>query len=156
MDKITNFVNLLDEAIVQGLWDEMFLNPDVPKALRTAPSDVVIKFLAKAAQLSPSWTTTRCAVRVESLTGVAWVAAETKEYSKAYVYSLALACQIDPGTYFEVTDKAAEVALLYATFGQLRRHLRRQKAGKQEPPKAQRPWRLEVMMMTQQVVKAET
>ena len=41
---------------------------------------------------------------------MAMVAATTKEYNEAYLYSFALGCEVDPGNRFSLSDRQAEVA----------------------------------------------
>ncbi len=53
--------------------------------------------VTKAFPLSPVWTTTRCAVTTEKLTGVAMVCVTSADYNKTFLYSLALAEEVDPG-----------------------------------------------------------
>ena len=60
------------------------------------------------------WTTTKCAGLVERLSGIAMVAATTAEYTAAFLYSLALASEVDPGGQFTLSDRQAEVAFRLA------------------------------------------
>lgn len=128
MDKVNAFLACEDLTIATGLWDEMFLNPEIAVALVDNPS-LVGGLINKAFGLAPSWTTTRSAVQVERLTGMAMVAATTKEYNESYLYSIALGCEVDPGGQFTLTDRQAEVAFKLC-------RLWRAQAGRALPPAA--------------------
>ena len=96
------------------MWTEMFLEEAVSLALSAADNkEVVVEFLKKAVALQPTWTPTKCAVRIENLTGTTMAAASSLEYSAAYVYSLALLCEVDP-VVLNLTDKQVEVAFKLA------------------------------------------
>jgi hypothetical protein len=110
MEKLNAFITSGDSGEVQAIWDDIFMAPEVPVALLQSNPDVVISFLNKAVALKPSWTTTKCAVAVERLTGAALVAASTAEYNSCWVYSIALACEADPGTAFTMSDRQADIA----------------------------------------------
>ncbi len=74
---------------------------------------LVALLVTKAFPLSPVWTT-RCAVTTERLTGVAMVCTTSSNFNKTYLYSLALAAEVDPGGSFSLSDKQAEVAFKMA------------------------------------------
>ena len=110
MDHIGAFINCGDEAQLQAMWTEMFL--DEKLALTLAATDnreVVAQFLKKAVGVPPIWTPTKCAVRIENLTEATMSAESSLEYSAAYIYSLALLCELDPGV-MKLSDKQVEVA----------------------------------------------
>jgi hypothetical protein len=95
------------------MWNEMFLSPEVAYGV-LQDVGLVAPLVTKAFPLSPVWTTTRCAVTTEKLTGVAMVCATSADYNKTYLYSLALAAEVDPGGSFSLSDKQAEVAFKMA------------------------------------------
>ena len=105
------------------MYDELFLSPEIALSIVGASKDVVGSFLTKALSIEPRWTTTRCAVTVEQLCGEAMVAAGTAAYNTAFLYSLALASETDPGTHFELSDKQAVVAFRLAKAWKTRRPL---------------------------------
>jgi hypothetical protein len=74
----------------------------------------VINFITRAQVLPPRWSTTKCAVTVERLTGEAMVAASSSEYAMAYLYSIALAREVDPASNFDLTDRQSTVAFKLA------------------------------------------
>ena len=79
---------------------------------------MVVEFLKKGVPLRPAWTPTKCAVRIEDLTGLAMAAKSSLEYSSAWIYSLALLVEVDP-MEVKLTDRQVEVA-----FGLTRRYKR--------------------------------
>ncbi len=86
----------------------MFLSTEIAVALINN-ANVVPALITKAFKVHLPWTTTRCAVRVERLTGAAMVAT-TDEYNAAFLYSIALGCEVDPGGLFSLSDRQAEVS----------------------------------------------
>ena len=70
-----------DHALATTMWNEMFLTKEVGVALVHNPS-LVGGLITKAFPLVLPWTTTKCAVLVERLTGIAIVAATTAEYRR--------------------------------------------------------------------------
>ena len=97
-----------EEAAV--LYGEIFLNTAVASWLVQQASDAVVKFINKATSVVPkNWTSTRAAVKVRELCGGNLVASLPKT-NEAWLYSLALAARIDPGTEFELHPQAAEVS----------------------------------------------
>ena len=59
-------------------------------------------------RVAPPWTNTRIAVRLEAIRGVTYVAQAWSEYNDAFLYSLALAAEVDHNT--NLSNKQAEVA----------------------------------------------
>ena len=97
-----------DEAAV--LYGEIFLNTACASWLLQQQSDSVVQFITKCVPLVPkNWTSTRAAVKIRELCGANLVANLTKA-NEAWLYSLALAARIDPGTEFELTPQAAEAS----------------------------------------------
>ncbi len=86
----------------------MFLSTDVAVALINNPT-VVPALITKAFKVTLPWTTTRCTVHVKRLTGAAMLAT-TDEYNAAFLYSIALGCEVDPGGLFSLSDRQAEVS----------------------------------------------
>ena len=81
VQRLTN----IDENDLNTAWAEFFLNQDaVVTLLREAsPSEVHQVLLTGQAWTGTSWDTTKCAMRVRSLTGVAMVEPEVKNYLHA-------------------------------------------------------------------------
>jgi len=113
MDSINAFMSCDDTTLATNMWNEMFLSKEVAVALVHNPS-LVGGLITKAFNLVLPWTTTRCAVLVERLCGIAMVAATTAEYTSAVLYSFALASEVDPGGQFTLSDRQAEVAFRLA------------------------------------------
>ena len=113
MDFVTTFLATEDPTSLLAMWSEMFLSPEVAYGVLQDVA-LVAPLVTKAFPLSPVWTTTRCAVTTERLTGVAMVCATSADYNKTYLYSLALAAEVDPGGSFSLSDKQAEVAFKMA------------------------------------------
>ena len=95
MDFVTTFLATEDPTSLLAMWSEMFLSPEVAYGVLQDVA-LVAPLVTKAFPLSPVWTTTRCAVNTERLTGVAMVCATSADYNKTYLYSLALAAEVDP------------------------------------------------------------
>lgn len=113
MDKVLTFLTTEDASAVLAMWNDMFLSPEIAEAVLQDTS-VVGPLITKAFPLQPSWTTTRCAVATEKMTGVAMVCATAEEYNKTFLFSLALAAEVDPGGSFSLSDKQAECAFAMA------------------------------------------
>ena len=113
MDYVTTFLATEDPTSLLAMWNEMFLSPEVAFGVLQDVA-LVAPLVTKAFPLSPVWTTTRCAVTTERLTGVAMVCATSADYNKTYLYSLALAAEVDPRGSFSLSDKQAEVAFKMA------------------------------------------
>ena len=107
---LVQFISATDPTEIQSLYDGIFLHRGAAVAILGASQDIDTSFVAKALGVSPQWTTTRCAVSVEQLCGEAMVAATTKPYNEAWLFSLALACEVEIGSSFELSDKQASVA----------------------------------------------
>ncbi len=90
------------------MWSEMILSREIAVALINN-ANLVSDLITKAFKVQLSWKTTRCAVRVERLTGAAMVAT-TDEYNAAFLYSIALGCEEDPGGLFSLRNCQAEVS----------------------------------------------
>jgi len=91
-----------------AIYQQCFLNKDVVTVLLEQPQEIP-KFIARGAGLVLSYTTTLCAVRVKKLTNISYVAPAAKEYNDAFLYSIALAGQVDPGQVV-LGDRQGEVA----------------------------------------------
>ena len=75
----------------------------------SGPKDRLVEFVRKGLGYPPQWTTTRCAVKLQGLTGLALVCMDSKKYNDIWCYSLALAGEVDPGPV-ELSDRAAEAS----------------------------------------------
>ena len=80
MERVHQFLSLAEDRDVQQLYNELFMSTDIPVALVAAPKDIVATFIEKAMGITPQWTTTRCAMEVEAMTGTAMVAASAHDY----------------------------------------------------------------------------
>ncbi len=80
------------------MWSKMILPTEIAVALINN-AHVVPALINKAFKVQLPWTTTRCAVRVQRLTGAALVST-TDEYNAAFLYSKALWFEVDPGSLF--------------------------------------------------------
>ena len=109
MDTITNFLACDYLSFATGMWSAVAFKTDMAVALIKNPSPVH-GVITKAHGLALPWTTTKCAVQVERLTGMAMVASTTTDYNTAFLYSLALASEVDPGGQFTLSDRQAEVS----------------------------------------------
>ena len=100
---------------------QFFLQDHVALELLSLDKPQVVEFLKKLAAVSLSWTPTKCAVRIEKLTGLAMAASSSSEYAAAWVYALALLVEVDP-IEVTLTDKQVEVAFaLLKHYERLRR-----------------------------------
>ena len=127
MERVHQFLSLAEDRDVQQLYNELFMSTDIPVALVAAPKDIVATFIEKAMGITPQWTTTRCAMEVEAMTGTAMVAASAHDYSLSYLYSIALAAEVDLGTFFDLSDRQAEVSFKLC-------HIWKKRAGKERAP----------------------
>ena len=93
-------------------YSETYLNADCVKCLLEVRGETISVYLTKALQVTPTWTNTRTAVRLKQLTGIAYVGTG-KEANDAYVYSIALVAELDPGRVV-LGDRQAEVAFALA------------------------------------------
>ena len=105
---------MVDEEQLTTTYGELFLKAEVAVAVCTLGTEFVGEFIKKSLSLSPRWTTTRCAVVCEALSGVVLVEESTAPYNLAFLYSLALASETDPGTSFKLADRQAELAFKLA------------------------------------------
>jgi hypothetical protein len=111
---IDKTVQASDPQQLDAAWTEFFLNADACRALLQRPKEQIVEIIKRGATVgSWIWTTTQAAVKVQALTGVALVAATLKNYNDAFLYSIALASEVDPGN-LELADKQAEVAFKLA------------------------------------------
>jgi hypothetical protein len=94
MDRINAFMACEDIQVASSMWSEMFLSLEIAVAVINN-ANVVLALITKAFKVQLPWTTNRCALRVERLTGAAMVAT-TDEYNAAFLYSIALGCEMDP------------------------------------------------------------
>ena len=115
MDRILAFISCAEPQQLQAMWTELFLDESVALAVASAEKEVVVQFLKKADGLHPTWTPTKCAVRIEHLTETTMAAESSFEYSAAYIYSLALLCEVDP-IKVKLSDKQVEVAFKLAKY----------------------------------------
>ena len=69
----------------------------------------MVEFLKKEVGLRPLWTPTKCAVRIEELNSLAMAAESSADYSRAWIYALALLLEGDPMDV-KLSDGQVEVA----------------------------------------------
>jgi len=83
---------------IRVAYDAFFLDAGAVADLLRRPAEDISKFILKAATVSTTcFTTTTIARRLEALCGKVFVAPAFGDYNKAFVYSLALAAELDPG-----------------------------------------------------------
>jgi hypothetical protein len=101
----------IDENDLDKAWAEFFLNEEaVVSLLRdSSPTEVHQVLVTGEAWTGTSWDTTKCAMKVRSLKGVAMVEPDVKNYLHAFLYSLALAGSVSIAT-LDLSEQAAEVA----------------------------------------------
>ena len=99
---------------LDAAWNELFLNTKAARELLQRPKDQIVEAILRGLKVN-AWglTTTQAAVKVQALTGLALVVATPKQYNDAFLYSLALAAEVDPGS-IDLSDKQAEVAFRLA------------------------------------------
>ena len=114
MEKVQSFIGGVEDDLALQIYNDIFLSADVSVALLAAAKETVVNFITRAVALTPSWTTTRCAVVVENLTGLAMVAASAGDYNTAWLCSLALGAEVELGTQVQLSDRQAEVAFKLA------------------------------------------
>ena len=113
MDRITNFLAATEAEQLKHLWTDMFFHEATTSLLAVTDKTLVVQFLNKGVSLQPSWTPTKCAVAIERITGTTMAAEDSLAYSHAFIYSLALLCEVDPGK-MTLSDKQVEVAFKLA------------------------------------------
>lgn len=105
---LDEFINGTEEVRIK-LWNEWFLNEDFARHITCEGKTHLVEVLQLGMHIPLNWTTTRCAVRLKNLTNVALVLANTSNYNHCWLYSLALAGEVDPGAV-ELADQAANVS----------------------------------------------
>ena len=100
-----------DENSIAEAYQCCFLSTEVAIVLLNHKEELT-KFIERGLQLSLVYTTTLCAVRIRQLTGLTLVAGE-QGYNHAWLYSLALAGQVDPGPVV-LGERQADVAFQLA------------------------------------------
>ena len=105
----------LDEGESTAAWAAFFLNEvAVVQFFRESQPSSVSAVLSAGSQWSGAgWDTTKCAKTVRTLTGVAMVTNELKDYLHAFLFSLALVANLDLPS-LELSDKASDVAFRLA------------------------------------------
>ena len=93
-EHLATFLN--DDAQAVQAYQQCFLNAEVATLLLSQAAEIP-RFLQRGAGTALSYTTTLCAVRIKQLTNLTFVASGSKEFNLAWLYSLALAGQVDPG-----------------------------------------------------------
>ena len=113
MATLEQILQAATEEELEQLWSTFFLNVEAARAALARPVDELTSLLAKGAEVTKSpWTNTRIAVKLEALCGVPYVATTFKAYNEAFLYSLALAAQVDLNV--ALTEKQAEVSFALA------------------------------------------
>ena len=99
---------------IRVAYDTFFLNAEAVGDLLRRPAEDISNVIKKAATVSSTcFTTTTIARRLEALAGKVFVAPAFGDYNKAFVYSLALAAELDPGAdpaVVALTPRQADVA----------------------------------------------
>ena len=103
---------------VRQAYDAFFLSAEAVGDLLRRPPEDISTFIKKAAVVpATGFTTTMIARRLQRLADVVFVAPSFTDYNKPFVYSLALAAELDPGsdpTVVALSEKQAEVAFALA------------------------------------------
>ena len=99
---------------IRQAYDNIFLNAEAVRELLRRPAEDISTFILKAATVTTTcFTTTTIARRLQKLADVVFVAPTFVDYNRSFVYSLALAAELDPGsdtTVVALTERQAEVA----------------------------------------------
>lgn len=75
----------MDSEGLEQYWSDFFLNVGAVQAVLQGPHDKAVEIFQRGASVaSIPWSTTKAAVQVEKLTGVALVAAEIKAYLDSF------------------------------------------------------------------------
>jgi hypothetical protein len=110
------FLGCNEPAQLTLMWSEMFLDDGIRRALEEIEDkSLVVDFLKKGVALTPAWTPTKCAVRIEEMTAIAMAADSALHYSAAWIYALALYFELDP-MEVQLTQKQVEVAFALRKF----------------------------------------
>jgi hypothetical protein len=95
-------------------WNMFFMNRGMVEALLKSYPEQVVNVLNRGRQVTTwQWSTTAAAVKVHEMCGVAMVAATFTPYLEAFMYSVALAAQVEPGPV-ELTTTQAQVSFQLA------------------------------------------
>ena len=99
---------------LQPAWELFFLNKKAVAEALERPRDDISALLAKGALVNQTQhTTTSIAKRLQQLVGTVYVAGAWQDYNVAFMYSVALAAEVDPGLV-QLTERQAEVAFALA------------------------------------------
>ena len=103
----------IDDVESAAAWSAFFLNESaVVEFLRSTPPTIVSATLAAGAPWAGAgWDTTKSAKAVRTLTNIAMVTNEVKDYLHAFLFSLALVTNVD---VLDLSDKASDVAFKLA------------------------------------------
>ena len=126
VDKLTS----IEESEAAGAWNEFFLNTEAVRSLMNTPERVPEVLLRGRSITNWNGTAIRAAVQIEALTGEALVSADLKDYIDCFLYSLALAAEVDPGPV-HLSDRQASVSFALAHVW--RESRRRRPAGGPQP-----------------------
>ena len=106
------------EEDVQASYDDLFLNPEAVGVLLQRPKEDIHALVVKGASVkTTAFTTTFIARRLQKLSGTVFVAATFADYNKPFLYSIALAAEVDPGNdqyVVQLSERQAEVAFALA------------------------------------------
>ena len=102
------------EEDLESSWATFFLNVEHVRAALARTKDELVSLLQKGAGVKKTpFTTTTIAVKLQALTKVAYVATTWTEYNTAFIYSVALAAEVDPGNLI-LTERQADVSFALA------------------------------------------
>jgi hypothetical protein len=109
--QISHLQDETDKEAFEAAWSNIFLQESLTTAfLRDADATAVMATIGSGQKWTGAgWDTTRCALAVRKLTGVAMVESTLQPYLAAYLYSLALTKNVSIPS-LELSDKASDVA----------------------------------------------
>jgi hypothetical protein len=109
----------IEETVFNEAWARFFYDtPRVVELIKSCPPDAVLAVLAAGERWGGNgWDTTKAAKTLRSLTGVALVTGQFKEYLSSFLYSIALTAGVDV-PFLELSPKAADASFVLADLWQ--------------------------------------
>ena len=114
MALVDTILNAGSPEELQPAWELFFLNRKAAAKALERPRDDISTLLAKGALVNQTLhKTTSKAKRLQQLVGTVYVAGAWQDYNVAFMYSVALAAEVDPGLV-QLSERQAEVAFALA------------------------------------------
>ena len=128
-----NKLTSVEENELETAWAQAFLNPHVVKQVlaEVQPQDLGAILTAGMTWRGTTWTTSRAALKIRQMTGMALVANNLHDYLHPFLASLGLAGGVDTALV-DLDDRAAEIAFRLAEVWQ-------GSDGQKEAPTAKKP-----------------